>query len=251
MKILVAGDSITRGTVGASYTKVLQQRFPHWQINNIGRNGDTLLVITQRLLRTLSADNTYDFIVLQGGYNDILLPWFGLQNAWFRFAYRSQLKKGIIPITNPHHYEEHLRQTIKAISRLCNGKIILTTIGCINENLSFSLNYQREQYNHCVRNIARSEPVLLADCAKDFEAHLKSSRPRPYFIQDFVSVTFLDRLISALPGGPWLLSKKRKLQLTTDGVHLNHDGALLYSNAIRSTLLHTVATCRICTIPAP
>lgn len=122
-------------------------------------------------------------------------------------------------------------------------------MGCINENLSFPLNYQREQYNHRICGIARSESVLLADCAKDFEAHLKRSRPKPYFIQDFFSVTLLDRLISALPGGTWLLSKKRHLHLTTDGVHLNHDGALLYSNAIRSAMLHPVATCRIAAIP--
>lgn len=93
LKILVAGDSITWGSVGASYTKLLQQRFPNWQITNIGRNGDTLLVITNRLFKALTADNTYDFIVLQGGYNDILLPWFGLQDPLDRCQLRIGLRR--------------------------------------------------------------------------------------------------------------------------------------------------------------
>jgi lysophospholipase L1-like esterase len=242
MNILVVGDSITRGNIGASYIAPLKKLFPHLRITNLATNGETIQLITHRLLAALKVNSNYDYIILQGGYNDIILPHFQQGNRLFRLAHRIQLKKGIIPLTDAQHFATHLKQTIQIVKAQSAAKIILVTMGCISESLSSPLNEQRSTYNNCIREIAHKESLLLADCGKLFDIRLQRSPQRSYFIESLFAVTIIDRLVSKLACGPRLLSKQRNLQLTIDGVHLNNQGAAIFSHVIGSLLIHEAAT---------
>lgn len=133
MRILCAGDSITAGTVGASYVNMLRESLPHADIVNAGVNGETLTHILTRLQQLLQKDAAFDYVVLQGGYNDILLPLFLTKGALFKFAFKAQVRKGLTPISRPRIFKEVLEDRISAIRSIYRGKIILVTMGCINE----------------------------------------------------------------------------------------------------------------------
>lgn len=236
MKILFFGDSLTKGQVGTSFIKLLSKKYPNNQFINCGTNGDTLNIISKKLLNHLRKENDYDFIVLQGGGNDILLPFFKAKGGLFEFAYNSQIKKGLIPLENPIDYYNALIKIFREIRLLYTGKIIFITLSCLNEKLDTHLNKQRFEYNKVVRKALTEENIILADIEPIFDKILKDKIQTDYLIESFWAVTITDRIYSLFKNGPNLLSKQRNLFLTIDGAHVNTFGAEIIKDCIGDIL---------------
>lgn len=235
MEFLFIGDSITRGNLGASFVNLFKQGCHRCKITNLGRDGDTMESVLQRLITHLSTDNRYDAIILQGGCNDILLPSFKQKGLSFRFAYRRQLKRGLRPAEHTNDFYAILKSYLKRIRELYAGKIILLTMGCIGENPGTQLNRQRKSYNKIIRKIAGEENILIADTETRFDIANRRNNTS-YCLQNFWAVTLTDRFISFLHRGPDMLSRRRNLNLTIDGVHLNNTGAKIFSDSIKELL---------------
>lgn len=236
MRVLFIGDSITRGVVGASFFKLLKKQFPSYSLKNLGVDGDTFSNITKRLFDEIAADPNYDCVVIQGGYNDIFLPYFFKKGRLFQFALSQQLKKGLKPITEAQDFERHLRETVINLKKVFAGKIILATMGCINEYQSFELNSKRSIFNTIIKSIAHKENVALADCGSHFDSELGHLPQRNYFLESFWAITLTDRAISQIKKGPGFLSNLRKLNLTIDGAHLNSKGAKIFADCIAEAI---------------
>lgn len=232
MKILFIGDSITRGSVGVSYVKMSEAKYKNLEIVNAGINGDTLNVIANRLLEILKSDPAYDYIVLQAGYNDLLLPVFNAKGGLFRFGYRQKIKKGANPLLTAPDFENFYINIIEEILGISGSKIVLTTIGPINEWQDDPLNRKRLRYNDCIRRVAGYYKCLLADIAVACDNALAPASSDSYFLNSFWNVVFFDPFVCMCPKGADKLSKKRKLSLTIDGIHLNTRGAAIFSDTI-------------------
>ena len=76
MKLLFIGNSITKGTIGKSFVDLLKEHHPDWVIKNAGVRGDTLKNISDRLTIEILINPDYDFIIIEAGHNDIILPTF-------------------------------------------------------------------------------------------------------------------------------------------------------------------------------
>lgn len=218
------------------YLKLIKKDKPEWELVNQAKNGETFNVIAGRLLELLQKDHSFDAIVLEGGSNDILLPHFKERRGLFGFAYNIQINKGFYPLTSEKEFDSKLRETISQIKEKHGGILILTTIGCISENLQDILNEKRKSYNKRIRQVAKDENIFLADCALEYEKILGQITPNKYCLDSFISASFLDRIISQFKNEPAFLSRKRNLTLTIDGVHLNMDGALIYKKNISKKL---------------
>ncbi|POY37359.1 hypothetical protein C3K47_06245 [Solitalea longa] len=232
MNLLFIGDSITKGKLGESFVYIIGNHHPEFNITNLGNDGETCNVIFTRLLSHLKLNNNYDYIILQGGYNDLLLPTFKAKGKLFNFAYSQQLKKGYQPFA---HFDESyilLKKTVQDIKTLFNGKLILLTVGCIGEDLSSPSNFHRNEFNQAIRKVASDENLLLADLGHEFELFLKDKPQSAYCLDSFWAITLFDQL--AINTGK--LSSKRNLFLTIDGIHLNKDGACLFANCILNEL---------------
>lgn len=232
MKVLFIGDSITNGKLGASFVDRVAGYYPGCQLNNLGKDGDTLNKITERLLGHLAIESSYEYIVLQGGYNDLLLPTFPHKGPLFRLAYNQQIKKGLTPLTKTPDIYNLLKNTVGTITSLCTSKIILLTVGCVGEKLSSALNKNRIALNQVIRTIVREENLLLADAAAAFETYLSTKEPSNYCLDSFWAVTVFDKMKKEFSE----LCEKRKLYLTIDGVHLNKTGAELFANSVLKEL---------------
>lgn len=232
MRILFTGDSITCGNTGVSFVKIISQAYPHFKITNLGKNGDTFNSIAQRTIKHLESCSNYDLLIVQGGYNDILLPTFNTKNWGFKKAYQTQLQKGQKPSLNKDEFYLTLKKMITGIKKKHSGKIIITTMGCINETTNSKVEVKRNEFNAMIKQVAEEEDVLVADVAILFDSYLSSKKTSNFCLENFFATAFLDKLICKFKKGACLLSKKRKLYLTIDGVHLNKKGAMFFSECL-------------------
>lgn len=241
MRILIIGDSITRGTQGVGYVPRLARRHPEWQLENAGVNGEPLQSIGRRLLRHLAAEPTgYDAVVCEAGYNDLLLPTFAGGGFWFRQALRQIQRQGHAPLADAAAFEQAYDQLLTAARALSPVPIVLTTLGCLGENPATGLNRPRRAYNAAIRRVAARHGCPLADAETTFDEALPAPAPSPEFRSSFVSLAFADKLWCAL-GRADHLSRQRGLHLTIDGGHLNSRGAELFAQVVEEPLLALAA----------
>ena len=237
MKVLFIGDSITRGTQGVDWIKMIEKDHPYWTLENVGINGETMKKLSARLKIHLKDNSNYDVIVFQSGTNDILLPMFRHRGFWFRQAYRQQIKSGNIP-SSPKEFEIVLKHSIEYIQKYSGAQIILPTLGCINEHLLAETNAKLFSFNSIIKKIAKEYNCILVDISESFQNELSHKRTRDYCADNFSNTAFLD-LITCNLGMADKLSNKRKLHLTTDGIHLNSKGAKIFKDKIENAILLT------------
>ena len=72
MKIAFFGDSLTEGTIGASYFKILEEKLSERTLINYGRNGDPIVGLYNRMTK-LDTDETFDIAFIWIGTNDIFV----------------------------------------------------------------------------------------------------------------------------------------------------------------------------------
>lgn len=233
--VLIIGDSITEGVLGIDYVKMLQNKFPNFQFCNMGLGGDTLQGIADRLLAEISI-NRYDIIIIEAGHNDIILPKMKEINFLFRLAYNKLIRRGSIPTTNPDKFEKKYTWLITKIRAMCKSEIILTTLNCLNEDLSSDTNKKRAHLNQIIKKVALYHSCVIADVGKVFDEELANTNNYSKFLDNFFNTFFFDALKTKTIQDTISLSNKRKLKLTVDGVHINLEGAKIYCNVISDCL---------------
>lgn len=235
MRILFIGNSITKGEIGKSFVDLFKNQYPEWTIRNAGVNGDTLKNISDRIEGELDAGVDYDFIVVEAGYNDIILQFLQTKGFLYRLGSRYLYRKGRKPVTIEKFHVKY-RQMIHFIQSKCNAKIVLTTLGCINENLSADVNSKRNAYNHSILQVARDHNCLVADISSEMEAVLQAGSQTNYLLENLLNSVYFDKKKCRSNEGADKLSRQRNLLLTIDGVHLNSAGAMIYKEAIEKLI---------------
>ena len=69
-----------------------------------------------------------------------------------------------------------------------------------------------------------------------FNEKLQNKNINGQFLDSFYNTFFFDALKTKTIEGAMSLSKKRKLELTVDGVHINLEGAKIYCDVISDCL---------------
>ncbi|MEI9809121.1 MAG: SGNH/GDSL hydrolase family protein [Bacteroidota bacterium] len=237
MRILFIGDSIIRGTTGVNWIKHLARKHPRWTVENEGVNGDTLIKIRKRLAQKLKISRSYDAIVLEGGANDILIPSLKDRGSLFSKAYGHLIEKGYHPLEATEDIESVFHDMISLIQQRTKATVILSTIGCMNEDHGFYLNEKRETINNIIRKAARDNNCCLADPAAIFDQYLSKRKTKNYFLESFLNTTYFDAFQCRVLNRADALSRKRGLHLTIDGLHLNSRGGVIWLNEVEKQLL--------------
>ncbi|MGZ8539005.1 MAG: SGNH/GDSL hydrolase family protein [Chitinophagaceae bacterium] len=242
MKILFIGDSLIRGSVGVNWVKRLAIKNPGWNVESEGVNGDTLLKVKQRLDKKLRVSTDYDIIFFGAGINDLLIPVLSKKGFLFRQAQKYLLAQRSNPQNEPDAFETAFRQVIDDIKRKTNATIILTTLSCINESLESPVNQKRCGYNHIIRDVAIETGCSLVDAGALFDGYLRRCQTRDYLLENFFNTAFCDKFQCSVLGCSDDLSKKRKLHLTVDGLHVNSRGAKIYRDETEGLIKTLIAT---------
>lgn len=127
-------------------------------------------------------------------------------------------------------------QLITKIKTLCKSELIITTLSCLSEDLNSDTNQKREQLNQIIKKLASNHNCVIADIGQVFNEKLQNKNINGQFLDNFYNTFFFDALKTKTIKGTMSLSKKRKLELTIDGVHINLEGAKIYCDVISDCL---------------
>ncbi|GAU78986.1 SGNH/GDSL hydrolase family protein [Fusibacter sp. 3D3] len=245
MKILVAGDSISEGITGVSYLKKLEQLMPDCEFVNLGLGGDTIIGIGNRILEHLKTTSDYDIIILEAGHNDILLPIFEQNEFMFKMTAFTLRTRGSIPIKDPEIFKGTYLSTLRAIRKLSSAKLFVSTLSCINEDLTAISNIKRTLYNQKIRKLVEEfnantseayEEIIIIEIADVFNHYLSEQPQTSYLLNNYFSAFIKDAHNNITETAADALSGERNLNLTIDGVHLNSKGAHIYSHLFYQTI---------------
>lgn len=246
MRILIAGDSLTEGVTGVGYIKKLMPLMPNDEFVNLGLGGDTLIGIGNRLLEYLKDDSDFDIIIIEAGHNDLLIPSFEEREFPFKMTAYALKKRGSIPIEDEDIFSRTYLSTLKAIKRLSDAKIYVTTLSCIGENLGSILNMKRRLYNKAITNTVKlynSENVnsiTIIDIEGVIDNQLRCCETSDYLLDDYFSSFFIDAHHYLSDERAAELSSERGLMLTMDGVHPNANGANILAHIFYNTILSSL-----------
>ena len=237
MRVMFVGDSLVKGRVGVNWVRLVAERHKGWIVENAGENGVTLSQVSDRLKKKITSGIDPDVIVLAAGAHDILLPALKTRGLLFRRAYHHVVRKGGQPAAACCTYQDQLEDLITYIRENSRAIIVLATISCLNEDLNSSLNKHRFQYNRIIRETSEKMKCRLADVAALCDGCLLRLQTCDYFLRCFFNFAWFDRISSVIPGSADAISRKRKLHLTIDGLHVNSQGAKFYYQEVVRQLL--------------
>jgi len=217
------GDSITKGTPGVSYLKYL----PRGEYKNQGSGGETVEGILSPIAHSIKHKKLNKYIV-QVGTNDILLPFLEKSSPKWKKRLRKidEIKKeGARPSRTELQFKKNYQAVIDLLKE-DDKQILLINIPVIGEDLEHERNYKVEKYNSIIKSVAEQEGLPLVDFYAWQREMLGEHQSKEHFFigEDPKQVVF-DGFKSVTKTGRRALSKKRKLILTVDGVHLNDAGA--------------------------
>jgi len=228
-KILFIGDSITAAIPGISYVTIIKKRYPGHNYQTKGVPGATLLDITNKLLKILGKNSNYDFIIIEAGHNDIFAP-FRRARRLERNRKRSLFERKR-PITDMLDFKKVLQDRLREIQSRTSSQIILTTMGCLGENLDSKLNQDGNYINKQIKEVASELSLKIADVSSEFEKALAQGDSSSYLLESDFNL-LLDLLFAKIFNWSGMTSKRRGLGLTIDGGHLNKKGAEIYAKVI-------------------
>ncbi|MHA2399459.1 MAG: SGNH/GDSL hydrolase family protein [Promethearchaeota archaeon] len=224
--LLFIGDSLTQGKLGVNFVNIIKPRYRDLVFHNKGKGGETLLEVSERLIKILKEDKQKFFlIVFEAGINDLLLP--HVKQKWPFMNIKS--------VTPVSQFESLLEERLKTIISLTNAKIIVTTISCIGEIYNSQLNQQRRLINEQIKRVCFKYNLGVADVSSIFDEIILNSNSSGYLLENVLNLV-TDYFRSVKSKWADKISSKRNLSLTIDGVHLNSKGAQIYCKEISAIL---------------
>ncbi|HZC76499.1 MAG TPA: GDSL-type esterase/lipase family protein [Ktedonobacterales bacterium] len=227
MRVVFFGDSLTEGTNGASYLRLLAERVRAEQalaaveLVNAGVGGDTVVNLLRRMKRAVVAQAP-DWVVVFIGCNDCmtwqvrrsLLPAGIASRRYFR------RHKDVREALSPVRFRDGLRMLVDALRERLAARIALCTPATIGESLTARPWRRLDRYAEVVRFVAAERGCDLIDVHAAFAEALASLPPRPRL------APLRGLRARALPPGDYeAVARARGYRLVYDGLHLTHAGA--------------------------
>lgn len=231
------GDSLTEGTIGASYVELLRQRLPGSRVINAGINGDTTLNLLRRVDRDV-APHRPDLVLLLVGLNDIGTAY---GEPAIRPYYRVVKRVGIA--ITPRRFARLYRGLIVALRACAGGRLALCTLTTLGERPDDPIQTTLDAYSTIIHALALQERLPLIDLRAAFRAAIAAEpRDGPLY---HIWTPLLDWGAIRWCGQSYAdLGARRGYRLLCDGAHLAPAGAAL----VADTMLPCV--CALLSVPA-
>lgn len=218
MKIVCAGDSITRGQVSADYVAMLREALPDATVVNAGVNLELSSGLRSRL-DAVTAEKPHVVCVLTGTNN---VRYALDSNDAARLRRRWQLTES----PSLASYREDLRDIARRL-RETASRVAFLSLPVIGEVLDSEPVRRVAEYSDVVREVAAELQIGYLPLHERMVAFLEDhpAVPKTRFRPGrfLVATAALQHLL--LRRSFDAISRSRGLQLTTDTIHLNHRGA--------------------------
>jgi lysophospholipase L1-like esterase len=237
---LFAGDSLTEGTYGESYVERVAVALDQgWagltgQAVNAGLAADTALSLLDRLDEPLLAYRP-QWVILAVGTNDVWMPWLSSHSAgWWLWRQYRRASAGQKPTTDLDQFAAVYRALIDK-AQMAGARVLACTVSPLGERISSPPNQRLARLNGIIKQVAVERAAPVADVWQAFvEEYAVLPKPSRRVPGEWL-FTWVDRgrLRYTTPDA---ISRRRRLSLTFDGLHLNSRGAELWAVTILNSL---------------
>ena len=232
--VVLFGDSITEGQMGASYAEVLAERMEceGYRFMNAGIGGDTAYNLLNRLRPVVESHP--DDIVILVGTNDLL--------AYLRGGYLPALSQRIKKLPQAmtlEWYNDTVRQLVLTLQKETRARIALCSIPVLGEDLDSLPNQSVRLFNGTIKALADELAVAYLPVYESMEQFLRAH-------QRASGVAFDESRSGAMMRAMWEhnirgrswndVSTSNGLLLTTDTIHFNRRGAEIIAELIEDWL---------------
>lgn len=235
---------MTEGVYGESYVERVSAALDQgWaglsgQAVNAGRAADTAQSLLNRLDEPLSAYRP-QWVILAVGVNDVWMPWLSSHSVgWWLWRQYRRASAGQKPTTDRDQFAAVYRALIDRAQQ-AGAQVLACTVSPLGERISSAPNQRLARLNGIIRKVAAERHVPVADVWQAFvEEYAVLPKPSRRVPGEWL-FTWVDRgrLRHTTPDA---VSRRRRLHLTFDGLHLNSRGADLWA----ATILHSLAQCQ-------
>ena len=221
MKIVFFGDSITRGSPGASYLDILMEELPEETIENQGRGGETAAGLQKRI-RWVSWDEPFDLAFVWVGVNDLIF------NVDWSSPKQDRLKQPLVEMVNDFGDYYHL--ILLDASAIATRVVAISPL-FLGENYDSIHNRRLQVLGKRIEEMAQQfdnvEYLDLRDSLiSELEAkNILASPARS--AEEATGDTKPDQSVDD-ESGSW----QGELYFTVDGVHLSEAGAQIVADAL-------------------
>jgi lysophospholipase L1-like esterase len=240
---LFAGDSLTEGRYGESYVERVAVALDQgWEglsgeAVNAGRAADTAQSLLNRL-DVLLLTHQPQWVILAVGVNDVWMPWLSSHSVgwWFWRQYRRALA-GQRPTTDLDQFAAVYRALIDR-AQLAGARVLACTTSPLGERVSSPPNQRLARLNGVIKQVAIERGTAVADVWQAFvEEYAVLPKPSRRVPGEWL-FTWVDRGRLRYTS-PDAISRRRRLHLTFDGLHLNSQGADLWAATILLALVQS------------
>lgn len=231
-KTILFGDSLTAGRIGIAY-----RRYMPIPTEAHGIEGETWSAVMKRVERYLKAKNpgNQTTIIIQGGANDLLLPYMaGHYPAW---------KDAVVSTRADHSTDEGFRENVhKTLQQVTDAHphvtFVLCSIPILGERLDSELNLKMRIRNGSMESVAGEfENVVWCDITSPLEQSILDEKGNSDFLPGKPADLAKDvKSIGTDESKAAAISVERNLIVTIDGIHPNALGAQRIASAILAVL---------------
>ena len=238
---LFAGNGLTEGVYGESYVERIARVLYHGlgdlqgDAVNAGAACDTVQLLLKRLDALLDLHHP-DWVVLAVGGNDVWLPWLsGHSLGWWLWYQFRRGATGLRATGDVEKFSASYRMLIDRVRSQSAARVLACTMSPLGERLDSPANRQLARLNGAIKHVAVDRQVPVADVWQSFVEELAPlSNPSGFLPREWL-ITWLDRRrLQSTP--PDEIARRRRLNLTFDGIHLNSRGADIWAATILAAL---------------
>jgi len=220
MKIIFLGDSITKGQIGSSYIKFLEEKLVEHEIINYGKNGDSAVSLYKRM-------NKHKL-----DHYDIAFLWVGTNDIYARISLKYPIIRKIqnIPYSkNKIIFRKYYEKILEEITKHAD-KIFTVSPLFIGENFDNKWNKKLDVLNDIIEELSdQYYNVDYVDLRNIFYKKLEGKKISRY-IRISIIKTIKDTFLLQTDEKIDWKSQDRGLYFTIDGVHLNSKGASIIAD---------------------
>ncbi|SEH48631.1 Lysophospholipase L1 [Mycolicibacterium rutilum] len=226
LRLSCIGDSITRAQLSVDYVAPLIRQHPGaLAVERFGVNGDFAYNLLHRLDPVVATPA--DAIAVLIGTNDARASVPGYPIS------RSVARKGLPRPPSRDWFAECLAAIVERLHRETDARIALLSLPALGQILDAAPMRAAAEYSGTIADVAKASGVTYLPLYERQVAALRSRQVAPVPYRELTAVGYLATLARQRLGRDLdAISRRRRLELTTDHIHQNSRGAALIADEI-------------------
>ena len=232
---VMIGDSITQGTVGANYTKIVEKSLNSSlkvvEIVNAGLNGDFVLNVLRRIDDIINCKP--DFVTIMIGTNDAGAVFAPDVIDTFRKLKKVPLEPEYWTI---HQYKQDLTEIISRLKKDTDAKIAILSIPTIGEKFDHPVFDLSLEFARTIKEVASEKDIIYLPLSEKMVEYLEentSNEKYPY--EEDLKMMMRGIFAHYFFGKSWeKIARKNGCHLHIDHLHLSETGATMVANLVEN-----------------